>query len=338
MSVTSSQSRKRWRGRLLIAPLLAVGAIAASSGAFAGASVPADPSGPADSADGTTVSAKSFAAAATVASRTVVGPTGQTLTVTPADGLAVDGAPVQVTGTGFDVGVGVYLALCVDNGIGVTPGPCLGGASMSGGAGASLWISSNPPPYAAGLTTPFTATGGFDVSLTLPSSDEFVDCLDGVTRCVVSTRADHTSPGNQTATVLLPVSFVGQDPIVDTPPDDDDGTGGTDDTTGGGKGTVPDPVVPAPTVPEPTVPAPTVPTGANPAPPAQVAGATDTNANATKKLAFTGSSTWWLTALAVVLIGSGFALTRITAAAAAQLRTQEGGSAFSGSRQKGRGR
>ena len=149
------------------------------------------------------------------AGRTRTGPTGQTLTVSPAVGLDPAGSTVRVQGSGFDTSMGVYLAVCVDNGPDVAPGPCIGGVAMEGGGGASYWISSNPPSYAVGLTTPYGEGGTFDKQLNVAAGDEFIDCFDGETTCVVATRADHLNTANRTADVKVPVSFVGQDPIED---------------------------------------------------------------------------------------------------------------------------
>lgn len=148
-------------------------------------------------------------------SRTRTGPDGQTLTVTPADGLDPAGSTLRVKGTGFDTSVGIYLALCVDNGPELAPGPCFGGAAMSGGAGGSYWISSNPPPYAVGLTEPYTEDGSFEFDLHVVSEDENTDCFDPETTCVVATRADHLNSALRNADVKVPVSFAGQDPIED---------------------------------------------------------------------------------------------------------------------------
>lgn len=148
-------------------------------------------------------------------SRTRTGPEGQTLTVTPADGLDPSGSTLRVEGTGFDTSIGVYLALCVDNGPELAPGPCLGGAAMDGGGGGSYWISSNPPPYAVGLTDPFEAGGSFEFDLHVVSADESTDCFDPGTACVVATRADHLNSALRSADVMVPVSFEGQDPIED---------------------------------------------------------------------------------------------------------------------------
>jgi hypothetical protein len=157
--------------------------------------------------------------------RTAIGPTGQALTVKPADNLDPGGATVSVTGTGFDPSIGVYLAFCVDRGGSMPPTPCLGGVDMDGRSGASVWISSNPPPYGVGLAQPYGPGGtfAFDVNIKAVDTDDegnvIADCLDGTTSCVIATRADHTNPAERSADVKVPVFFVGQE-VVEPPATD----------------------------------------------------------------------------------------------------------------------
>ncbi|MEU1180505.1 immunoglobulin I-set domain protein [Streptomyces sp. NPDC005820] len=178
--------------------------------------------------------------AAPSGTRTVTGSEGQTLTVTPVNDLAVKGQTLRITGSGYDTGKGVYVALCVDNGDGELPTPCIGGVDMTGGSHSSAWISSNPPDYGEDLAIPYGEGGTFEVELTVDAEDEFTDCFEAT--CVLATRADHTLSGDRSQDVKAPVAFVGQDP-VDT---DDGGTGGGSDgggttttggTTSGGTGT-----------------------------------------------------------------------------------------------------
>ncbi|CAM5414313.1 immunoglobulin domain-containing protein [Streptomyces aurantiogriseus] len=158
--------------------------------------------------------------------KTVTGTEGQKLTVTPVNHLATENQTLKITGSGYDMKKGVYVALCVDNGDGELPTPCVGGVDMTGGSHSSAWISSNPPDYGEDLATPYGAGGTFSVELTVDAKDEFTDCFKA--KCVLATRADHTLSGDRSQDVKVPVSFVGQDP-VDT--DDDGGTSGG--TTGG---------------------------------------------------------------------------------------------------------
>ncbi|WP_405592197.1 immunoglobulin I-set domain protein [Streptomyces sp. NBC_01092] len=164
--------------------------------------------------------------------RTVTGPGGQKLTVTPVNHLATEDQTLKVTGSGYDTKKGIYVALCVDNGDGELPTPCVGGVDMTGGSHSSAWISSNPPDYGEELAVPYGAGGTFEVELTVAAKDEYTDCFKAT--CVLATRNDHTLSGDRSQDVKVPVSFVGQDP-VDT--DDDSGTGGTGGDDGSGTGT-----------------------------------------------------------------------------------------------------
>lgn len=155
------------------------------------------------------------------------GSDGQEVTVSQSTDLDPNGQTVTVSGSGFDLAKGIYVALCVDNGPGQQPTPCLGGVDMEGAGGASAWISSNPPAYGEGLAVPFDESGGrgsFNVSLSVAAADNFTDCLDPATApngCVIGTRADHTRTGDRSADVRIPVTFA---------------TGGSDDQAGANDG------------------------------------------------------------------------------------------------------
>ncbi|GGX02271.1 immunoglobulin I-set domain protein [Streptomyces chartreusis] len=164
-------------------------------------------------------------------SGTATGPNGQRLTVTPVNDLATKNQTLKVTGSGYDTKKGIYVALCVDNGDGEPPTPCIGGVGMSGGSQSSAWISSDPPDYGAELAVPYGAGGTFEVQLTVDAKDEYTDCFKAT--CVLATRNDHTLSGDRSQDVKVPVRFVGQDPV-----DTDDGDGGSGGTGGdGGSGT-----------------------------------------------------------------------------------------------------
>ncbi|MFI2753801.1 hypothetical protein ACGIF2_10240 [Cellulomonas sp. P22] len=132
-------------------------------------------------------------------------PTGEVVVSQTED--LVSGQVLTVTGSGFDESKGVYVAICVDNGPGQTPTPCLGGVDMDGSLGGSAWISSNPPSYAAGLPTAFGPGGTFEVQLPATSEDPVtgVDCRE--VACAVAVRYDHTRADDRTGDVLVPVSF-----------------------------------------------------------------------------------------------------------------------------------
>ncbi|XRQ14154.1 hypothetical protein ACN3XK_25730 [Actinomadura welshii] len=152
------------------------------------------------------LAAVAAAPAASAGAGKATGPDGQTLTVSEADGLPAGGSTVTVQGSGFDTGKGVYVALCRDNGPGKAPSPCGGGADMSGDAGASQWISSNPPPYGKSLAVPYGPGGTFDVEIRVGAAlSDAVDCTE--VRCAVVTRADHTRGSDRSQDVKVPVTF-----------------------------------------------------------------------------------------------------------------------------------
>ncbi len=132
----------------------------------------------------------------------------RTLTVSAAKDLAVAGATLTVTGTGYDVNKGIYVAFCKAMPHGETPTPCGGGATTEGSTGASQWISTNPPPYGRGLAIPYGPDGSFSVQLTVaPEISDEVDCLK--IQCVVVTRNDHTRTSDHSQDVTVPVGFEG---------------------------------------------------------------------------------------------------------------------------------
>ncbi|GAA0439862.1 hypothetical protein Aca07nite_48390 [Actinoplanes capillaceus] len=127
------------------------------------------------------------------------------LSVSQTRGLDRAGETVTVTGRGYDVTKGIYIAFCLDNGPGVLPSPCGGGADTSGGSGASVWVSSNPPSYAEGLTIPYGKGGSFTVSLRVTRMIGDVDCA--VRGCAVVTRNDHTRTADRSQDVRIPIRF-----------------------------------------------------------------------------------------------------------------------------------
>ncbi|MFC9942180.1 hypothetical protein [Streptomyces pratensis] len=150
------------------------------------------------------------ASPAVAAGASATGPEGQKLTVSKAAGLAEAGETVTVTGSGYNVEKGVYVAFCVDNGAGRTPTPCVGGVDMAGESGASVWVSSNPPSYGEGLAEPYGGSGHkgtFSVQLKVRAKDANTDCAKSGVTCSVITRNDHTRGGDQSQTVRIPVKF-----------------------------------------------------------------------------------------------------------------------------------
>ena len=128
--------------------------------------------------------------------------------VSQTDGLNPAGQEITVTGTGFDEAQGIYVSVCVDNGPGQLPTPCLGGVDTTGASGSSAWISSNPPPYAEGLTIPYGAGGSFEVTIFAVGGDPNtgIDCT--VVTCSLVTRSDHTATDDRSQDTRTPLTFV----------------------------------------------------------------------------------------------------------------------------------
>ena len=126
------------------------------------------------------------------------------LSVSQTTNLNQSGTSVTVRGTGFDVSKGVYVIVCSQ----AAPGPqatCIGGVNIDGSSSSSVWVSSNPPNYAVGLTTPFQPDGSFIVDLVIVAKSGALDCT--VIRCGVVTRSDHLRYTDRTQDVFVPISF-----------------------------------------------------------------------------------------------------------------------------------
>ena len=141
----------------------------------------------------------------------------RTLTVSQTAGLAESGQTVTVSGSGYDVSKGIYVALCVVTPKGVLPSPCGGGVDMEGDGGASIWISDNPPSYAAGLPRPYGPGGSFRVNFKVgPVIDKFNDCR--AVRCAIVTKSDHTIYDDRSQDLQIPVTFLGTAPTTTVKP------------------------------------------------------------------------------------------------------------------------
>lgn len=141
----------------------------------------------------------------------------RTLTVSQSTGLTETGQTITVSGSGYDVSRGIYVALCVATPKGVLPSPCGGGVDMEGDGGASVWISDNPPSYAAGLPRPYGPGGSFRVSFKVgPVIDKFNDCR--AVRCSIVTKSDHTINSDRSQDLQIPVTFLGTAPTTTVKP------------------------------------------------------------------------------------------------------------------------
>jgi len=149
------------------------------------------------------VTALAFAINPVAEAATVKGAQGQTLSVSAT--TAKRGAMIQVTGNRFDETVGIYLAFCVVPKKGQPPTPCGGGVNKAGLGGASFWISSNPPPYAIGLTEEFLPAGRFTQKVAVSKKIGKFDCTK--VKCAITVRADHLRSADRSYDMFIPIKI-----------------------------------------------------------------------------------------------------------------------------------
>ena len=137
------------------------------------------------------------------AATTVRGADGQSISITSKK--FSKNSTVLVSGRGFDETVGIYLAYCLLPKKGQAPTPCGGGINKDGSTSYSIWISSNPPPYAGELAQPFLPGGRFNQGVTISKKIGKIDCTKR--RCAITVRADHIREGDRSADLFLPITF-----------------------------------------------------------------------------------------------------------------------------------
>ena len=149
------------------------------------------------------VTALTFAINPFADAATVKGSQGQTLSVSTT--TAKSGAMIKVTGNRFDETVGIYLAFCVVPKKGQPPTPCGGGVNKAGLGEASFWISSNPPPYAIGLTEEFLPGGRFTQKVEVSKKIGKFDCAK--VKCAITVRADHLRGADRSYDTFIPIKI-----------------------------------------------------------------------------------------------------------------------------------
>jgi hypothetical protein len=130
------------------------------------------------------------------------GAQGQVLSVSKA--TVKSGSVVTVRGNFFDETVGIYLAFCVFPAKGKAPTPCGGGVNKAGLSEASFWISSNPPPYAIGLTEEFLPGGRFTQKVKISKKIGKFDCTK--VKCAITVRADHLRSNDRSSDLFIPIT------------------------------------------------------------------------------------------------------------------------------------
>ncbi len=113
------------------------------------------------------------------------------------------GSIVTVNGKYFDETVGIYLAFCVVPPKGKAPTPCGGGVNKAGLNEVSFWISSNPPPYAIGLTEEFLPGGRFTQKVKISKKIGKFDCTK--VKCAITVRADHLRSNDRSSDLFIPI-------------------------------------------------------------------------------------------------------------------------------------
>lgn len=148
-------------------------------------------------------------ASAATATRTVVdGSTTYNLSLTAPDTASAAGQVVTVTGSGYNTGQGVYVGLCVVDGVqgANKPTPCLGGQDESGSTGASHWVNN----VFGGLfanSSKFGTGGTFSVQIYVKAAlEDGSVCGEDVT-CAIVTRADHFDTSDRKYDVHAPITF-----------------------------------------------------------------------------------------------------------------------------------
>jgi hypothetical protein len=130
------------------------------------------------------------------------GAQGQVLSVSKT--TVKSGSVVTVRGNFFDETVGIYLAFCVIPSKGKAPTPCGGGVNKAGLSEASFWISSNPPPYAIGLTEEFLPGGRFTQKVKISKKIGKFDCTK--VKCAITVRADHLRSNDRSSDLFIPIT------------------------------------------------------------------------------------------------------------------------------------
>ena len=136
------------------------------------------------------------------AASSIKGAQGQVLSVSKT--TVKSGSVVTVKGSFFDETVGIYLAFCVIPAKGNAPTPCGGGINKAGLSEASFWISSNPPPYAVGLTEEFLPGGRFSQKVKISKKIGKFDCTK--VKCAITVRADHLRSNDRSSDLFIPIT------------------------------------------------------------------------------------------------------------------------------------
>ena len=129
----------------------------------------------------------------------VTGKGGELLTISKTSSLE-NGENITISGSNYDVNIGVYVAECVLVPVGALPTPCISEFS-------SKWISSNPPPYGIGLAIPYLLHGGFLINAAVVAKSSFsnIDCR--MVPCAIYVRADNIHGDDRSFDLAVALNF-----------------------------------------------------------------------------------------------------------------------------------
>lgn len=134
---------------------------------------------------------------------------GKTLSASNATGLPTAGSTITVTGTGYNLSQGYYVALCAvpsDYSYGTKPSPCAGGDGQgSSGVGPSAWVTNSPLGGSAAV--PIAANGTFTAQIYVKEAAGGLDCGNPDVTCAIVSRRDHFAASDRSGDVYIPVSF-----------------------------------------------------------------------------------------------------------------------------------
>ena len=159
---------------------------------------------------------------------------GQSMTVSAADGSPIarqngalvvsSGTAVSVTVSGLSTGVegtgggtktnpnGYYLMVAAEVPGGLAT-PAIGGVDMAGGSGGSAWLTNHPYAGSESAVTSISDSGFAAATMSVQSSDEFVNCNQAANGCVLYLRVDHRQTGNRDFDVKIPLRFAPADEV-----------------------------------------------------------------------------------------------------------------------------
>ncbi|RIJ69795.1 hypothetical protein D1871_21300 [Nakamurella silvestris] len=160
---------------------------------------------------------------------------GQAMTVSAAGGSPIakeNGTLVLTAGTSVSVSVsgltqgvdgtgggtksnpnGYYLMVAAEVPGGLAS-PAIGGVDMAGGSGGSAWLTNHPYAGSEQVVNSISGSGYASATMTVQSSDEFVNCAQAANGCVLYLRVDHRQTGNRDFDVKLPLRFAPADEVA----------------------------------------------------------------------------------------------------------------------------